>query len=308
MSLFGRIETLAAHTDNSGEKMSAEIALVGFPRLQGQIATRMLLEHDVVAKFVQPTDAADQVSRYDLTMFFWPDAGGQASSLQAIRTLANQADRHVLVVTSAVGKRSAREVLGDTEDDILMTPIQPHDLTAQISKRLKLQKKSDPASIDVEFLNPFVEGTVATMKQMANLDCERTGLGLSGDARSKGDISGTIGLSGDAEGFVSVSFSDSLARKIIAKMLMMEEGETVADEDIQDGVGEFMNVVAGFAKAKLVDTEHSFSLSIPNVIYGGPHSVGQPRGIPVFTIDFETDGEAFHVLVCLMPKKTHAAK
>jgi chemotaxis protein CheX len=288
--------------------MSAEIALVGFPRLQGQIATRMLLEHDVTAKFVQPTEAAAQIGQFDLTMFFWPDVGGQATSLQAIRTLAEQSDRQVLVVTSAVGKRGVREVLGDSEEDILMTPIQPYDLTAKISKRLKLQKKSDPASIDVEFLNPFVEGTVQTMKQMANLDCERTGLGLSNDAKSKGDISGTIGLSGDAEGFVSVSFSDGLARKIIAKMLMMEEGETVADEDIQDGVGEFMNVVAGFAKAKLVDTEHSFMLSIPNVIYGGPHSVGQPRGIPVFTIDFVTEGEEFHVLVCLMPKKSRSPK
>jgi chemotaxis protein CheX len=288
--------------------MSAEIALVGFPRLQGQIATRMLMEHDVVARFVQPTEAAAQISRFDLTMFFWPDAGGQASSLQAIRTLASQSNRQVLIVTSAVGKRSACEVIGDSEDDILLTPIQLYDLTAKISKRLKLRKKSTSASIDVEFLNPFVEGTIATMKQMANLDCERTGLGLSSDARSRGDISGTIGLSGDAEGFVSISFSDGLARKIIAKMLMMEEGETVADEDIQDGVGEFMNVVAGFAKAKLVNTEHSFMLSIPNVIYGGPHSVSQPRGIPVFSIDFITEGEIFHVLVCLMPRRSRANK
>ena len=288
--------------------MSAEIALVGFPRLQGQIAMRMLQAHDVVTQLIPHTVAAKEIENFDLTMFFWPDAGGQTASLKAIRTLADSAHRQLLVVTSAVGKRSLREVYGDSDDDLLMTPIQPYELTAKISSRLKLHKKSRPESVDVAFLNPFVEGTVATMKQMANLECERTGLGLNTDARCKGDISGTIGLSGDAEGFVSVSFSDSLARKIVAKMLMMDEGETVADEDIQDGVGEFMNVVAGFAKAKLVDTEHSFMLSIPNVIYGGPHNVGQPRGIPVFAIDFKTEGEDFHVLVCLMSKKPRSTK
>ena len=154
-----------------------------------------------------------------------------------------------------------------------------------------------------ERAEPFVSATVETLKQMAGMVCERTGLRLAPDATSTGFYSGTIGLSGKAEGFVSVTFSKDLATNIVCKMLSMTV-EEVTEEDIRDGVGEFMNVVAGAAKAELVNTKHAFSLSIPQVFSGGPHTAAQPRGIPVFVIEFKADGARFDVLVCL--RQTHS--
>ncbi|MBU0691215.1 chemotaxis protein CheX [bacterium] len=283
--------------------MNREVALVGFPRLQEQIATRMLAEHELNATHLTQEEAEKQVSKYGLLFFFWPDSGEHKHHFKALQSSSNGSSPPVLIVASAAGKRSAMSVLPDIQDSILSTPLQPHDLSAKLSHFIKVEKPAASVALNADFINPFVEGTVATLKQMAEMVCVRTNLSLSEDAKTSGDISGTIGLSGEAEGFVSVSFRLDLAQKIVGKMLMLEDGEAASEDDMRDGVGEFMNMVAGYAKAQLANTEHSFMLSIPNVISGGPHSVGQPRGLSLFVIDFETDGSEFHVIVCLVPKK-----
>jgi chemotaxis protein CheX len=282
--------------------MSAAIALVGFPRLQEQITTRLLAEHDLTAERVAITEASSKVDGFALTMFYWPDSGNYNEHLQKFRAGENGTPREILFVTTAAGKQSLQRIV-DSENDILVTPLLSQDLRGQLTQRLKIAPKQDPNAVDVEYLNPFVEGTVITLKQMADMECERIGLRLSKDTKTSGEISGTIGLSGETEGFVSVVLTHSLANKIVAKMLMMDENEPVSDEDLQDGIGEFMNVVGGYAKAQLANTEHSFLLSIPSVIYGGPHHLGRPRGLPVFILDFKAQDEVFHVLVCLVPGK-----
>jgi chemotaxis protein CheX len=143
---------------------------------------------------------------------------------------------------------------------------------------------------------------VSTIEQMAGMHCERSNLTLREDAKSRGDISGVMGLAGEAEGFVAITFPNQLARKIVCKMLQMELGEE-SEADIMDGVGEMMNMIAGAAKAELIHTQHSFQLSIPNVIVGGPHGLGHPRGgTPVVVIEFNTEDELFEVLVCIKPR------
>jgi chemotaxis protein CheX len=208
----------------------------------------------------------------------------------------------VLLVASESGRRQIENDLQQADvADILVTPLQPHVISRALSQYLGVQKPK-PQSVDAGYVSPFVEGTVDTMKQMAQLECTRSNLSVKLDGKSSGDISGVMGLSGSAEGFVAVTFKNNLARKIVAKMLMANPPE-LTEDDIRDGVGEFMNMVAGAAKAQLVNTEHGFSLSLPTVIVGGPHSVGQPRGLPVICIEFATEGEKFEVLVCLHPKK-----
>lgn len=282
--------------------MGKDVALIGFPRLQEQIASRMLADNDLEAKHLSQEEAEKQAGKFELLLFFWPDSGEHKHHFEAIQQSANGTTPPVLIVTSLAGRRVATSLLPDIQDSILTTPLQPHDLQAKLSHFVKIAKPASVA-LNADFINPFVEGTVATLKQMAEMDCVRKNLSLSEDGKTSGDISGTIGLSGEAEGFVSVSFKLDLAQKIVGKMLMLDEGEEASEDDMRDGVGEFMNMVAGYAKAQLADTEHSFMLSIPNVISGGPHSVGQPRGLPVFVIDFETDGSEFHVIVCLVPRK-----
>lgn len=283
--------------------MSAEVALIGFPRLQEQIATRLLAEHDVHVEHVEHDEATSRLQMFNLALFFWPDGGEVA--VQRLKAMKEGLGDHVcpiVIVTSHTGQYTAQHSIGDGAEDIMLTPLQPHDVSQKLAKYAGVAKSKDTIAVDADYINPFVSATVETLKQMAGMTCERSGLRLAPDAASTGFYSGTIGLSGKAEGFVSVTFSKELATNMVCKMLSMTP-EEITEEDIRDGVGEFMNVVAGAAKAELVNTQHAFSLSIPQVFSGGPHTAAQPRGIPVFVIEFKADGVRFDVLVCL--RQTH---
>lgn len=285
--------------------MSLEVALIDFPRLQEQIATRLLAEHDAKVTRITHTEAEARLNLYNLAMFFWPDSGSDlaAERLQRIMAKGKGSSTAVVVVSSELGKRSAEAAKTATgAADILVTPLQPHVVSRKLADLLGIKKQPSVGRLDVAWVSPFVDATVDTMKQMAGMECVRSGLTLRMDAFTKGEISGTMGLSGIAEGFVSVTFKNNVARKIVCRMLQVNAGEE-SEEDIRDGVGELMNMIAGAAKAQLAATEHAFQLSLPNVIVGGPHTVGQIRGVPVIVIEFTTEGEAFEVMVCLMPRR-----
>lgn len=283
--------------------MSIEVALIDFPRLQEQITSRLLSEHNVNTQRMATNEAESRLGLFQMALFFWPDTRtDNAERLKQIKAACAVGTPVILVASESGRKQIENDKQQGEVTDILVTPLQPHVISRALSQHLGLQKPK-PQSVDAGYVTPFVEGTVDTMKQMAQMECTRSNLSVKMDGKSSGDISGVMGLSGTAEGFVAVTFKNALARKIVAKMLMMSV-EELTEDDIRDGVGEFMNVVAGAAKGQLVNTEHGFQLSLPTVIVGGPHSVGQPRGVPVLCIEFTTEGDKFEVLVCLHPKKT----
>jgi chemotaxis protein CheX len=283
--------------------MSIEVALIDFPRLQEQIASRLLATQNVNAQRVEHTEAAARLDMFNLALFFWPDGGADAASrLSLIKSAAPASKVPIVLVTSEIGKRNAEVTLGKDHGEILVTPLQPHIVSRKLAQLLGIQKEPVAVKMDAAYINPFIEATADTLKQMAGMECERTGIVVRTDGETKGYISGTMGLSGTAEGFVAVTFNDELARKIVCQMLQINVGEE-SDADIRDGVGEFMNMIAGAAKAQLANTAHSFQLSLPNVIVGGPHSVGQFRGVPVIVVEFKADGSPFEIMVCLIPKK-----
>jgi len=287
--------------------MSTAVALIDFPRLQEQIASRLLAEYNVEITRLSHSEAAARLDMFNLALFFWPDACAEAAErLNQLRSKEEAKKVPVVLVTSEMGKRNAESVLGpEMAADILVTPLQPYIVSKKLAGLLGVKKDNGTSRLNVSYINPFIEATTDTLKQMAGIECVRTGLTLRMDGNTTGFISGTMGLSGPAEGFVSVTFNDLLARTIVCRMLQVQLGEET-DDDIQDGVGELMNMIAGHAKAELVHTEHSFQLSLPNVIVGGPHSVGHLRGVPVVVIEFTAEGVPFEVMVCLIPRKNKA--
>lgn len=284
--------------------MSIEVALIDFPRLQEQIVTRLFAQHDANVRRVDYHEAAARLGVFDLALFFWPDTGADAASrLMQIRSNEDGKDVPIVVVASEVGKRNAEASLGrSTQLEFLLTPLQPQLVARKLAHILGPHKEAPAHHVDAAYVNPFIEATLDTLKQMADIDCQRTGLSLRTEASTKGFISGVMGLSGAAEGFVAITFNNELARKIVCHMLQIQPGEE-KDEDVRDTVGELMNIISGAAKAELVNTAHSFQLSLPTVIVGGPHSVGQIRGVPVIVIEFTAQGDTFEVMVCLMPRR-----
>ncbi len=99
------------------------------------------------------------------------------------------------------------------------------------------------------------------------------------------EVTGVIGLSGKATGMVVVSFSETLALRSAAALLLADTWEI--DDDVIDAVGELTNMIAGGAKAEL--PQWQMSLSTPSVIVGGAHTVRFPSTIDPVCMSFDTD-------------------
>ena len=112
--------------------------------------------------------------------------------------------------------------------------------------------------MDVSVVNPFISATVETFKTMLALDLETGVPALKQEATHTYDVSGVIGLSGEAQGVISLSFPKIMALKVVSKLLGMEI--KVVGPDLTDGIGELANIVAGYAKQGLTD----YNLSIPD--------------------------------------------
>jgi chemotaxis protein CheX len=67
--------------------------------------------------------------------------------------------------------------------------------------------------------------------------------------------------------------------------------------EVLDGVGELINIIAGNAKQDLLDFR--IEISLPGVITGNSYKIRWPEGIPVVAIPFTTELGPFTVNVSL---------
>lgn len=159
-----------------------------------------------------------------------------------------------------------------------------------------------PLKEEKEYLTVFVKNTRKVFETMASVKAKFQEVYFSNDLRIFGDISGIIGLSGDAEGTVVITFYWDFARKIIAQMMDVEQSDINA-ELIHDGVGELVNMISGSTKKSFVGKPYHFELSLPTVVVGSGHQIGHPDDASIAVLIFEVDGSSFALQVCLKPKK-----
>ena len=87
------------------------------------------------------------------------------------------------------------------------------------------------------------------------------------------DISGIIGLSGEAKGAVAISLKDATAFKVTS-ILTGEEHQSF-DADVTDAVGEIINIIAGNVK-KDFEEALRIKISLPTIVKGKAHSIVWP--------------------------------
>ncbi len=152
--------------------------------------------------------------------------------------------------------------------------------------------------MNVEYLNPFITSTVNALSTMACLAPNRGTPYLRGNGEKiECDISGTIGVAGEASGSVTVSFTESVARKIVENMLGIEVDSI--NDDVKDAVGEIANMIAGGAKGELSQKGYSFKIALPVVCIGKDHYTEYPKDIPCLVIPFSVEEGPFYVEICL---------
>ena len=151
--------------------------------------------------------------------------------------------------------------------------------------------------MNVRFINPFLQGTISVLKTMAFVDPIAGTPYLKKDCVARGDISGIIGLTGEAKGSLALSFSESCILRIVSNML----GEEIrgANGDIKDAVDEITNMVSGVARKHLENDGLNITAAIPTVVAGKDHSIIHVMGGPSIIIPFTIDAGSFVVDICL---------
>jgi len=126
-----------------------------------------------------------------------------------------------------------------------------------------------------QYIQPFIDVTKSTFKDFVGADVNVGRPYFSQkDAPNEWDISGIIGLSGEARGAVVISMKCALA----ARLTDMLTGTTHSsiDDEVVDAIGEIVNIIAGNAKKGL---EEAFRLiiSLPTIVRGPGHELKWPH-------------------------------
>lgn len=152
--------------------------------------------------------------------------------------------------------------------------------------------------LDVEFINPFVEGTKAVFETQANTPMKALKPYVKkADENLPIGIAGVISLSSAAfTGSISICFPSEVFLKIYENMV--GEKHTDITSELEDAAGELLNMIFGHAKTVLNDQKgHKFEKAIPTVLVGEKLRLRQKGQSPVIILPFESGAGAFHIEV-----------
>ena len=135
-----------------------------------------------------------------------------------------------------------------------------------------------------EYINPFLTATISAFETMLGCALTRGTPYIKNGSQPEHEVSGVIGLSGQAKGTVVLGLGREAA--ICAAEALLQERPPEINADVTDAVGELANIIAGSAKAKLENLQ--LSVSLPTVITGKGHCVEFPRQVTPICIPFES--------------------
>lgn len=120
-------------------------------------------------------------------------------------------------------------------------------------------------------------------------------------AKQEHTLAGCVQLTGAWEGAVALHCAIGLARQVAALMFSMDPG-SASIEEVQDALGELVNMTGGNIKALLAEPCY---LSLPTVVEGNNYTLRIPGSVLVSQVAFECQGQPF--LVTLLEKKEKQA-
>ena len=151
----------------------------------------------------------------------------------------------------------------------------------------------------IDFIEPFVEVTIATFKDFVGLEASPSHPHyLEPDKEYDWDISSVIGLSGSVRGAVIISMKTELSLKLADALVGTTHTEI--DADVTDCIGEIVNIIAGNIKPKVPNGD-KIVISIPTVIKGKKISFVWPsKQTRILCIPHKVyKNDFFHLLVAI---------
>ena len=150
-------------------------------------------------------------------------------------------------------------------------------------------------AISVQHINPFVKACIETFYLMANVKIVPGKPMLAENSKIKYDITGIIGISGEAKGSINLCLKKKDTLNLVSKFI--QEKVTKMDHETADAIGELANIIAGYAKKELDGIK--IQISLPIVIMGENHLTDRPRGMSSFIVPFSSPSGNFDLVITL---------
>lgn len=157
--------------------------------------------------------------------------------------------------------------------------------------------------MDQSYIIPFIKSVQNVFETMLQLPVQMGAPELKHGGESGHDVSAIIGMSGDVEGSVVLSFPTATAERVVALFTGTELD--AGHEDFADAVGELVNMVSGGAKAQFTGKE--VSISCPSVVVGQSHQVYGRKDVVAIAIPCDSDCGEFNVEVSIRQSAGTAA-
>ncbi len=151
--------------------------------------------------------------------------------------------------------------------------------------------------MDMDYINCFITSTSKVFETMLNLPVEVGTPGMKEPGKPAHDVSAIIGLSGDMDGSVVLSFPVASAQRIVS--LFTGASLEPSHPDFADGIGELVNMIAGGAKALFKGRKAS--MSCPSVVIGSDHLILGCKDVACVVVPCMCDCGDFAVQIALRP-------
>ena len=155
-----------------------------------------------------------------------------------------------------------------------------------------------------QYIQPFIEGSVSVFRELCNIEVKagRPFFVSKDEFETIWDISGIIGLSGEANGAVAISLKEDTSFKITG--ILTGKVYDRVDTEVTDMLGEIINIIAGNVK-EVFEKKHRIKISMPSIIKGKAHTIVWPsEKARIICIPFSIfDGQEFCLSVAMEQAK-----
>lgn len=155
--------------------------------------------------------------------------------------------------------------------------------------------------MNVKYINPFISGALEVLKTMAFVEPQLGKPFVKKTEEAHGDVTGIIGITGDAVGSLAISFTKGCICHIVNLMLGETHEETT--NEVVDAVGELTNMISGVARTKMEKEGLSVFAAIPSVVFGSHHTINHILKSPSIVIPFSLPAGSFFIDVCIREAK-----
>ncbi len=145
----------------------------------------------------------------------------------------------------------------------------------------------------------LIESTKEIFSQLFHMDLSWE-LSHEKQLRNRGDITGLIGISGSLSGLIAIHCTKGMAVKIASQMIGIEIKKI--NHEVQDAIGELINVIAGNFKTKLNFGEGPLVLSTPTIMVGDSFTIDTLTRETNALLPFSCERENFWIEVSFNEK------